>query len=537
MTFVRRSVAVAAAGAFMFVGMAVPARASTGSVAAPQPTPPNAPYSGAADASLIRLSGDLLGINLATLDLTRTTAVANTATTPRTVADAKNTGTLTAVSGAVDLTDLLAQAHQEAPPDNAAPVTETILPINLPGLLDAGVSNASAEAHWAGDGLCVAADRPLSQAINDVANLGLISIPGISGVVAVNNDRQGVSFTRSTMSLPSIPGGDDARAVRAEALTHIEDIDVLAQAAGQPPVLSISTAQDYTATATATGLPGGASVNLDDPVLDISLGGNPVIRLSAGQSLTSSGDPTLDGLLDTLGVVLGPLADLGVLSITVPTPTRVVSPDGTSASITGALAEVTVLSALGTPLINLQIAPYSASATAPAGGLNCNPNPGSVVKDAPATVRPGSSFTQTITITNVSCPSPLVITGATDVISGPGGTTITATDPAAASVTGTADQGGITITWGDLGTVAPGATKVLTVVVKVGSDVREGARFTDNAVANYTCEGRPSTGSGSLDRPSVASVLPITGGEDTLVLMGAAALLAAALGVRRLRRA
>jgi hypothetical protein len=484
-------------------------------------------YTGFADASLLRVSGDLAGINLASLDLTRTTAAADSDATPRTAADARNTGTLSLLQNAVNLSDVLAKAHREAPPQNT-PDTQTLIPIPAPPLLTAGVSNASAAANWAGDGLCVAANQPLSDAHNDVANATAVNPAGLT-LIGLNNDLQGVSFTNSSVALPATGGPRDERKVVSQTLTHVEDLDVLTVAGAAPlTLLTVSTLNDYTATAEASGLAGGAKTNLDDPVVRVTIAGTGVIDLTAGQTATSAGNPTLTGLLGALAPLLNGIAP--VLQLSVPVPVRTAATDGTSASISGELLTVRVLGALGVPLATIHLAPFNAAAAAPAGGIHCgNDNPIVVTKDGPVNVKPGESFTTAITVTNTGT-CDLLNTKVVDQLTGPDGSKVTATDPQADSSTWP------TVVWNNIGTVPAGGSRTLNVTIQVPIDIATG-HYKDVATASGTCNGAPFQGTGTLDRPDVTQgLLPRTGGESTLPLFGGAALLLGALGLRRMRR-
>jgi hypothetical protein len=163
------------------------------------------------------------------------------------------------------------------------------------------------------------------------------------------------------------------------------------------------------------------------------------------------------------------------------------------------------------------------------------------VKDAPDTVQAGDSFTQTITVTNTEPVCTLTAVKVTDLITGPAGSTVTSTDPAADSVAGSPESGGIAVTWNNIGDIGPGASKVLKVIVKTDLNAPNGSKFHDDATASGTCNGTPRVGSASLDKPVVtnqqvlADVLPRTGGDDTALLVAAAALIALAFGIRRLR--
>src|SRR5205085_7952389 len=72
-------------------------------------------------------------------------------------------------------------------------------------------------------------------------------------------------------------------------------------------------------------------------------------------------------------------------------------------------------------------------------------------------------------------------------VTGPGGTTITAAEPAPNTIAG------LTVTWPDIGSIAPGALKTLKATVKVPSNAPVGATFKGTAVATAKCDGSDVT--------------------------------------------
>src|SRR5438046_3182190 len=82
------------------------------------------------------------------------------------------------------------------------------IPAPAPPLIDAGVSNASARATWAGDNVCPAADQPISRGYQDLAHANVLNPTGFTAI-GINNNQQGVSYTTGTTALPQInPAGD-----------------------------------------------------------------------------------------------------------------------------------------------------------------------------------------------------------------------------------------------------------------------------------------------------------------------------------------
>lgn len=497
------------------------------------------PYSASADASLIRANVSLTGaLSVADLDLTHSTATVDSAGTPRSAATSYNTGTLAALNQNLDLSTVLSRASQTAPPQQPAADSQTLIPVPAAPLLDAGVSNATARALWAGEGQCVAADQDISNGRQDIANATLVSTGGTT-LVGLNNAKQGVSYTTARTALPSTGGPRDERAVLAETTTQITQLDLLTIAGQANPLVHVAAVGPYVASAVATGFPGGAATSNQDPVVDISLAGNPVIRLQAGQSAsfpftTPTGLPTLDALLGQLKPLLDPLAQ--VITISVPPVQRVVAADGTSASISGALLQVSVLGALGTPpLASVTVAPFAARAVAPAGGIHCGQdNPLTVSKNAnKQTVLPGETFDYTITVGNNDQACTINNVKVVDQLRGPEGSTVTGTNPTADSATWP------TVTWNNIGSLAPGQTRQLTVTIQVPKGASPDATYGDTATATGECNGTTYNTPFTLDGiPKVVlGLLPRTGGESTLPMIAGALLVAGALGLRRLRRA
>lgn len=469
---------------------------------------------------------------VANLRLTHAETLANSAgpvngdAALRTSARAANLDPL-AVLGQINLSNVLSQVSQTAPPDNSAPATKQLLAVPANPVATASVSDASALARWAGDGVCVAADTPLAQSVNRTAQIDVLpGLPApVSGsLLSINANQQGASFTRSTLSLPSItdPSKIDPRAVRAEQVTHAAGISLFG-------VNVDVSAVDPVLTATATGNPGGATVSYKAPIVTVN--GNQVI----GQS-------DISGVIASLNPVLAPvfsgLTQLLKVELIVPTEAQVVagatlSADGTTASVDSVIARVRLtLTPVNLVLADVALGPMHAEAHAPTGGIDCGtPNPVRVVKDAPATVTAGQTFTQTITVSNVDPACTLSNVKVTDNLTGPDGSTVVGTDPKADSTTWP------TVVWNNIGDIPPGGSRTLSVQIKVPLGVSSG-RYTDRAVAEGDCNGSHFTGEGLLARPEVVvGLLPRTGRDAGLPIAAGALLVLGALGLRRLRRA
>lgn len=187
-----------------------------------------------------------------------------------------------------------------------------------------------------------------------------------------------------------------------------------------------------------------------------------------------------------------------------------------------------------------------------------NPLDGVTKEGNEGSVAPGSIFAYTITVPNSTAPgSPDACTlenvQVTDAISGPEGSTIERTDPAADTVDG------LTATWNDIGSIDPGEQEQLTIEVQVpDNEAVVGETYRENLDITADCDGQEVTGGGDVRGPQVAvtkdgddgaggvdtepvstddgDTLPATGGGGLVIglaLLGAGAL--AAAGRRLLR--
>jgi uncharacterized repeat protein (TIGR01451 family) len=214
-------------------------------------------------------------------------------------------------------------------------------------------------------------------------------------------------------------------------------------------------------------------------------------------------------------------------------------------SITYAAGAIDVLRVnfLDGGLADLRIGHMEAAVAVPAGGIECGI--GLQKKSSHEIVRPGQSFTWTVTVTN---PNDCVLTNlkVVDTISAdaPIRYSLVSSDPKANSES---DKG---LTWNDVGPIQPGGTKDLLINMKVATN-SGGGLFLDEAVATGVCGpaagvadagvGVPLEARVSLNLPRVSGLaeaplrgeLPRTGG--LLATLPAFALLGAGLVLRRLK--
>jgi uncharacterized repeat protein (TIGR01451 family) len=554
-TTTRTASAVLAAG----LGLALLAAGSPASAAPARPTSSasaassagasalkmSGPYAAAADASLLTLDVPSLSPALlpqTNIDLARSSAVAESdqdvdadkAGAQRTGASAGTTGfgsTATHVLGA----ELAIQTNEASAPESEAN-EDIAIPLDLSPLLDVPVIRTTALANWVSDTECVTATTPLSQADQSLADLTLLGIAPDQSVLDLDtDDADGAADTEAQTFLASIPGPNDPRAVQARVITDITSANVLNNLGGSGSAIEVDAVQTPNYIVSASGLPGGASVTGDDPVVNVTIAGQPLITLDSshktqdatitdlllGNLLDISSPGLLTDLVNDLGLPLGDLTHpidqalttaLGelqpIVRLSIPL-SKTASADGTHASVQAALLRVEVLlpSALGAaaplrdglnqildalgadidgPLLSLDLGPVGASVVAPAGGITCGEplNPlRELNKHASALeVAPGGTFEYNIAVPNRG---PCAVKGVkvTDVVTGPAGFQIVDTEP-----DGTIDGGKVTF---DLGDLAVNQTKNITLTIKVPADAKNGATFDDVVTATGTCDGRP----------------------------------------------
>lgn len=483
-------------------------------VASPAAAAPQAPtqtaggqYSGSGAAELVAVEAALAGQPVVDVALPDVSTSVDSAGDPRSTAEAAN---LSAdLLGQLDIGTILSSVSQTAPPDNAAPTVDTLLGVPANPLLALDVSTGSAWARWPGDGECVAAGQPVSEAFAETANLSVLEVPGLGNLVTVENPSGGVTRTQSTLRTTTV-AGQTGRGLQSESLSQVTSV-ILFQ--GTPAEISIDVASTPILTATATGADGGATADFTAPLVNITTADPnipdiPLINLEPLDQLGGLVDQLTDGLETALDTVVG---EAGIVNIDVLVGDETLdvqaAQDGTSvtASAAALIINVEVLEAaagaVDSPIVDARIAvaPLQASATVPSGGIDCGAAAGNPLSDlhkdaSQADVRPGATFDYTVTVPNRG-PCALTDVVVTDVIDGPF-TAINA-DPAPTSA-----EGG-TLVWnvGDLGV---NETRTFTVSVTVDPDAEPGTAFTDTLTATGTCDGQPVTNTVSLPLPRVS---------------------------------
>ncbi len=126
------------------------------------------------------------------------------------------------------------------------------------------------------------------------------------------------------------------------------------------------------------------------------------------------------------------------------------------------------------------------TATVPVGGVTCGGGGGGIQVDASTPiVLPGGSFEYAVTVPN-SGDCTLKNVKVVLTVTGPDGTTITGAVPDAAI-------SGLTATWANIGSIAPGALKTVKATIKVPTNAPVGATFKGTATATGTCNGASET--------------------------------------------
>lgn len=294
----------------------------------------------------------------------------------------------------------------------------------------------------------------------------------------------GAVITEVTVTLVEAPGlAPGHYALETQSTTTLSDISLLGG------LLEIGIADEIQATALAAGN-SSSSATVDIPLLEVSLLGSAPIEVPA-DAIAPLAD-VVNGVSDLLSSIgLDAVLDLG---LSIADQTTNLGPNGTTASASGHLLGLNV-ELLGITLADVIVAPVTADAAVPAGGVNCNgddENPlRELNKHASATeVPPGGTFEYNISVPNRG-PCALTDVVVTDVVTGPG--RIVATEPSA-----NVSSDGKTATW-NVGNLAVNETVNLTITVLVDDDAQNGATFDDDVHARGNCDGREVEEDDELD--------------------------------------
>lgn len=370
------------------------------------------------------------------------------------------------ISGTIPLNNLLVEAKQSAPPDNPTGVTKTLLSVPADPLVHADVATAFANARWLGADQCLPVGSDIAHSTSSLANASVLTNTTVLGSAAVslNNSSGGPVTSDSTVGLIAVPGqnGEGVRSTQNDQLTGI----VLFK--GSPQELTVNVLAPPHIAATATGQPGGASVDYTEPILQILQGGKVIGTLDAKTANTSLTVP-------------------GIATLSLGKLTQTLAPDGTSATGSASLLTVAVgIAPLPLNVATIAIAPSSVTATVPAGGVICTNPLGESHKDATASVvAPGQTFNYTVTVPNRgSCTLDPV--SVTDTVTAPAGTTIVGSVPPATTTNG------LTLTYSDIGPLAPNQTVNIQITVMAPTNMANGAQFSNAGTVTGVCQGSPA---------------------------------------------
>lgn len=444
------------------------------------------PFSASAGVDLVHVTalGQALNPGLADVSLAPSTSAVNTAgidgnAAIRSDARAANLD-VNLVGDAIPIEDLIVEAHQTAPPDNAQATENILLPVDANPLIDADVATASAHARWINDNTCVAVGQPIAQSRSEVANAALITgqAPIGTSLVAVNNAAGGPATTSTDISFEDV-AGQAGKGVRVNADTQLTGVTLFGGSANElqinvvaPPHLSVLN----------TGSQATSTIEYTEPVLQVNAGGSTVGELNAA-------DANLDLQIPPGGVP----AMLVRLRLGNLIETR----DGQTVGGSAILLGITVLDVTGTiTLAEVDVAGASAIANVPAGGVNCAPAQDPLrdvqVDTSTGVVPPGGTFDYLISVPNRgTCTLNPVSVKAT--VTGPAGTTLTPGVPPPTKIEG------LVATWDNVGPIAPNEIKLLKLGVKVPANAPIGATWKIVVDVNATCDGAPATKTVILD--------------------------------------
>ena len=452
----------------VFALTAAPARAATG------------PYGGSATGDLVHVqavNAPSINPGLADAHVAPSTALVQSNGLPASAAnDAGKRSAARAtnvdaplLAGNIPLTGLLVESKQQAPPTNAnADVQSLTGPIDLSPLATLELAKASSHAVWgANDETCIAAGTPIATSTSTVLDASVITAgdPFGDALVSVVNGNGGAAFTKSSVGLVNV-NGQTNKGLSSTVLDQLTGVVLFKGTANE---ITVNVLAPPTLSATATGTAGTSSVTYNQPILQIVQGGQVTDILNASNINTEITIP---------GVVLH--LSIGVLSNVVKS--------NTEASGNTALLHLDVLDVTDTILLaRAEIAPMAVKATVPAGGVECNgggqdPLSNLQVDASTGIVLPNGEFQYVVTVPNIAACTlsnvKVVLT-----VTGPAGSSITAAEPQPNTIDG------LSVTWPDIGTIAPGALKTLKATIKVPANAPVGEHYVGTAVASAKCDG------------------------------------------------
>jgi uncharacterized repeat protein (TIGR01451 family) len=386
------------------------------------------------------------------------------------------------------------KVEAKAPPITTL-VTQEVGPVNLDPLALARLLRAQAQGRAVSNGCVIGSD--LGYGLGYAADLGLLDTapnggtPGLDrpllSSTAVSPDRAVSQSASRTFLVRGQPG---RFGLTSETRQTIAPVTLLK---GTPNQFTIEAAGEWALRVTADGATGSffygpGSVSPETPVVRVIDAAGKVTNVLTLQQLLDK-----DGLTVTIPGVAEIVIGEAPRALGGPTgSTPGIS--GTSASAAVDVARVKLLEQGQNHVGDVRVGHMEAAVVVPAGGIGC---PIGMAKAAnPSSVTAGNPFTWTVTVSN---PHECVLTNVkvVDTVTTSStqmGYSFGAQVPPANTV-----AGGV-LTWNDIGPIAPGQSKVLTINVTVNRD-SGGGIFTDKAVAEGVC------GPGSAQAAAAASAL------------------------------
>lgn len=410
---------------------------------------------------------------------------------------------------------LLAQKAVATAPPNSG-LIDNKLALNLDPIIDAALAEGKAQANWAtdpaGNNGCVLG-QDLALGVGHLAQAAAVGGPGPGAVITAPGD----SLTKSReVFVPQVDTNGNSLngggvGLMSETTGTVAPVGLLGNA------VTITVAGPWHLRAVATGIPGQAYMQYGpDNLPGGQAGTTPLITLQAGLATTII---TAQQLVGGQGLNL----NLGIAQITLATQPHALGGSTTSAPVaaadgTSVSGEVDILKVALPGIADVRLGHMEASATVPSGGILCQVDVSKVAQ--PSTVNPGDSFNYIISVHN---PHACTLTGVkvVDTVTATRGIlfSILGETPAADSHTSN------TLTWNDIGPIAPNETKTLTVNMKIGAGSAGGV-LTETANVTASCAignvsgnstiAVPAAGSATIQAPNInggaGRALPVTGG-------------------------
>ncbi|WP_157551338.1 hypothetical protein, partial [Nocardioides jensenii] len=313
-----------------------------------QADPLPAPYDGKAHGDIVSVDADVAAFDLAKVVLGHADADADSsAASDNTNATSRNLDVMVA---GLPLAIEGAESH--------APVSESdtfsTIPLAIPGLLSLGVLNGATAANYVSGTACAPGtpERVLSRSSTNLISATVAEVPLGLGSLAVA--QVGASSTTATTKL--VDDGTGASSMVSETTSEIGDIRLLGN------LVTVHVADPVVLSTKSDGATGVATYS--DPTVTVTVAGQPAVTLNDidGGTFTTNG-------LNVLGLAT---ADVTISLVDFVGDT---TPDATGAAsldaVVTANVNLSLLTAVELADVTLRVSPMSATATAPAGGVEC----------------------------------------------------------------------------------------------------------------------------------------------------------------------